>query len=278
MVTCKARCKDGSQSILLASGDDAVTSPVLHCWAACWSLLHHPWGLLRGPVGNSHQWGRRRGDSEFWASGNRMMGGLSLGGSSGCHLVQLCHPRRVALYHFQMAFKLLQGEESADSLGSLCQCLLTHTQLRRVLRSLLWFSASHAVPECHCQEPGCVLFALSLQVLTDTDEIPLGLLQPKQPQRSTSPHSMVLRILNYPCDPSQVSPSGSRSFLCWRVQNRIQDPCAEQKGKVTSLGWWALLGLMQPRMPSAFLLGGHITASWSAKSQWSTSPHCLLCP
>lgn len=35
VVTCKAKCKRGSQSILSALGDDAVTSPVLHCWAGC---------------------------------------------------------------------------------------------------------------------------------------------------------------------------------------------------------------------------------------------------
>lgn len=63
-----------------------------------------------------------------------------------------------------------------------------------------------------------------------------------------------------------------------RMEIWIQDPHVEQRGRVTSLGWWALLGVMQPRMPSAFLLGGHITASWSAAGQLSTSPHCLLCP
>lgn len=51
VVTCKAKCKCGSQSILLALEDDAVTSPVLHCWAGFWSLLHHPGACRVAPWG-----------------------------------------------------------------------------------------------------------------------------------------------------------------------------------------------------------------------------------
>lgn len=121
-------------------------------------------------------------------------------------LLKQRHPELFELYHVQMAFQYHQTGDSTTSLGNVCPEMrppmytpqLYHSHSKEVLLPVQMEStalqfvpiASYSGPGHHWKGPGSVTFALSLQVFTDIDEIPLTLLFSKM----NSPSSLSLTV------------------------------------------------------------------------------------